>query len=281
MKKNIIFTSTDSKFGDFTINHWFKSLRENVNLKNIDVVVLDYGMTNEQVEELKKEGAIVLKCVRDGHVCTIRFRDMRDYLIKNKEKYDQVIMTDGGDVIFQEDLSKILNEDKDKFRVVAETNYILDLTELFSKGSFIDEDLAKIKVTLKDKRMINAGVVFGPTDKFVKMSDEIFNLITDKSRFGPDQIALDYILYRDGTFKLIDEKYNFIPATCDRTFAIKDGVFYFSDGEKISIIHNAGRIKSMRIMKNFGHGKERNKIKRIRFFMLRQVGKLRKKTQRN
>lgn len=279
--KNVIFTATDSKFGDFTINHWFKSLRENVNLKNIDVVILDYGMTSEQAEKLKKDGAIVIKCIRDGHVTTVRHRDMRDYLVKNKNKYDQVLTTDGGDIIFQEDINNIFNEGEDKFRVVAETYYIIDFGGIFLQGFFSDEDTSKIKEILRGKKMINAGVVFGPADKFAKVSGEIFNLITDKTKFGPDQVALNYILYRDGNFKLVDEKYNFIPATSEKEFRLKDGVFYLKSGEKIVIVHNTGGTKFLRPLADFGHGKERNKIKRIRFFMLRQAGKLRDKTQRN
>jgi hypothetical protein len=49
MKNNSIITATDKKYGDFTIEYWYKSLKENVNLKNIDIAVIDYGMSENQI----------------------------------------------------------------------------------------------------------------------------------------------------------------------------------------------------------------------------------------
>ena len=39
--KNTIITASDGNCGDFLVNHWMRSLKSNVDLKNIDVVVLD------------------------------------------------------------------------------------------------------------------------------------------------------------------------------------------------------------------------------------------------
>jgi len=43
--KNLFITCSDEKCANFIINHWLKSLKANVNLSNIDIVVIDYGLT--------------------------------------------------------------------------------------------------------------------------------------------------------------------------------------------------------------------------------------------
>ena len=275
--KNLIITFTDAKFGDFTINHWLKSLKENVNLKNINAVILDYGMTDEQIEKLKKEGAIVVKCVRDGHVTAVRHRDMRDYLAKNKGKYDQILMTDGGDIIFQGDISGVLQSNKDDFWVVLETYNMIDFSKIFLDRYFKKEDAEKMKKALNGKKMINAGVIFAAAKKMEGLCGECYKLILEKNKFGPDQVAVNYILYREG-FHEIDERYNFITSTSKNMFKVKEGAFYFKQSNKIiPIVHNAGWKPYLRSIKNFGYGKEYNKTKLIYLSLMRAGAKIKNK----
>ena len=79
-KKHVIFTTSDEKFEDFVLHHWFKSLKENVDLDNIDVVILDYGLNEKQKYNLRLNKVIVHKCKKDGRVNNIRFRDIAKYL---------------------------------------------------------------------------------------------------------------------------------------------------------------------------------------------------------
>jgi hypothetical protein len=41
MKPFAVVTASDLKYGDFLIEHWLRSLRENVRLDAIEIVVLD------------------------------------------------------------------------------------------------------------------------------------------------------------------------------------------------------------------------------------------------
>ncbi|MBN2421692.1 hypothetical protein JXB41_00575 [Candidatus Woesearchaeota archaeon] len=255
--KNVIFTACDSKYGDFLTDHWLNSLKENVNLKNIDIVVLDYGLTKEQVSKLKKEKVIVEKCKRDGHVVILRFRDMANFL--RKHKYYLVLSVDGGDVIFQADISDIFEKNKKSFQAVYE-DVNLAFDDLFFKQFFKKEDCYKIKAMIKGKKMVNAGVIVSPANKFRKLCEEINFLITDKSKFGPDQIAVNYIFYRDG-FNELEKKYNFLVSTSHGKFYIRKGIFYLNNGEKIPVVHNAGNVSFWRVVKNFGYGNRYNKLK--------------------
>ncbi len=233
---------------------------------NIDVIVLDYGLTKGQVAGLKKENVTVVKCVKDGHVNIIRFRDMAHLLKKNK--YDIVMATDGGDIIFQADISGLFEKDNKSQRAVYEDSYI-DFKELFLKNNFSLEAQRRIKKVLDKKKMINAGVLIAPSSKFIKMCEECFSLIKTKTSFGPDQIAVNYILHRDG-FEELDKVYNFVVSTVNKKFYVKEGVFY-SENKKIPVVHNSGRVSFFRPVKDFGYGQGYNKVKKLTLCGIRVI----------
>lgn len=257
MLKNVIITCSNEKCGDFLINHWLKSLKDNVNLSNVDVVVINYGLNPSQINFLKKESVIVFEGLKKYHIVNKRFFDAAKFL-KNKP-YDQVLFMDGGDTIFQEDISMVFNKDKNFFRVVP-----LGMEVLFFKWFIFDNFEKKIKEQIwkvvKDKPVINAGVIFAPYKKIISLCILMKKLIRDKGAFGPDQIILNYFLYQSG-FKFINNKYNFMMSTEEKGFLVKKGVFYKSNGEKIAIVHNSGQMDFFRPIKNFGYGKEFNQLK--------------------
>lgn len=268
--KNAIFTCSDAKFGDFLADHWLKSLAANVDLSNTDVVVLDYGLSDSQVKRLKKKGAKVVSFPKTGHVCCIRFRDMARYLEKNK--YEQVLSTDGGDIIFQSDLKELFEFSPKSFRAATE-DFNLPFGNIYINGFFSKETEKKIKKTLKGKKMINAGVLVAPYSKFLGLCQEIDEVLTDKSKFGPDQVAVNYILHRDG-FAELDKKFNFVFTTCVTPFIISKGEFLSESGGKIPIVHNAGGSNTFRPIENFGFGKTHNRLKFVTYWVARIFTKI-------
>ena len=264
-KKHVIFTTSDEKFEDFVLHHWFKSLKENVNLANIDVVIIDYGLNEKQKYNLRLNNVIIYKAKKDGRVNNIRFRDIAKYL--KKHKYDQVMATDGGDIIFQTDISPLFEKDKDTFRACTE-HFNFSFEKFFFKNSFYKKYEDIIKKNITTTRMINIGMLIGPSEKFRKMSEECYSMIKDKNKFGPEQIGFNYLLYRDGV-KILDEGYNFVLETAKKGFFIRNGVFYFRNKKKISVVHNAGGKNLFRAIKNFGYGPEYNKLKISSYIFMR------------
>jgi len=269
--KHAIITCSDEIFGDFLVDHWLQSLKENVNLKNIDVIVIDYGLTKKQVKKLKDNNVLVYKCIRDGFPNSIKFRDISNFL--SSRRYDQIMTCDGGDIIFQTDISGLFEKNKNTFRTVCET-FNPFLWRVVKKG-FNHEDVKKIIETLKKKKLTNVGVLIGPYTKFKKLCDECSGMMKSMT-FGPDTFAVNYILYRDG-FKVLDQTYNFITTNTSYKFYIKDGVFYLKNGKKIKIVHNAGGISFVRPIKNFGYGPDNNKLKPVIFFAVKWFIKLKQK----
>jgi len=259
-KHHMICSCSDERFADFLINHWLKSLKDNVNLTNIDIVIFDYGLNQVQKDTLKKEGAIVYSCKKDGKVVNIRFRDLARFL--SKSDYDQVLSTDGGDIIFQDDISGLFEENKNMFRAVhEEIDNIPFITELMGWDG-IDKNVQKeVYEVLKSKPVINAGVIFGPKNKFIDAWNIFEKMATSLDSFGTDQIIFDYLFYKEG-FVGLDPKYNFVLGKTNSSFKIKKGKFYDNNNNLIPIVHNVGSVKFFRLIKNFGYGKGHNQIRK-------------------
>lgn len=256
--KNVIITCANEKIGNFVINHWLRSLLDNVNLKNTDIVVIDYGLSNFQKNQLIKRGVILFNGTKKYHIVNKRFFDSASFLKKNK--YDQVLFVDGGDIVFQEDISHIFREDKNLFRVVPIGMEVL-FFQWFLLNNFEEKIEEMIWKQVKGKPVINAGVIFAPSDKFIQLCDHMFKMIKNKDSFGPDQIIVNYYLYKNKLVKFIDNKYNFMMSTEKKGFLVKKGIFYKNSGQKISIVHNAGQMDIFRPIDDFGYGTSKNKLK--------------------
>jgi hypothetical protein len=260
MEKNpfVIYAASDSKYGDFLIDHWFRSLRDCVDLSKTDVRILDYGLTTAQRYYLAHEGAGVVPCVKDGHVAVVRFRDLARDL--RKAHYQQVLAVDGGDIVFQTDIAPLFELSPDRFRAVPEdlnSGFDIFLKEdYFSKGT-----IEEIRRTTALRRQINAGFLLGPRRAFLDLCDTIGRLVLDPTAFGPDQLVVNLVLHRDGYVSL-PRGYNFVVATARREFCIEGGVFRFADdGSPIPVVHNAGNWKFLRPIENFGYGPTHNRLK--------------------
>ncbi len=253
---HLIVTACDARYGDFLTNHFLKSLTENVDLTNIDVVILDYGLRPDQVAAVESTGAKTQKCTRDAHIVNLRSRDMIPIL--DEARYDQVMSIDSGDVIFQADISEAFETDKDQIRATPE-HIRLSLNDFFIP-SLIPEVASRARKLLKNRLSLNCGVMIGPCRKIRKLALEAYSIISKKSQFGPDQVAFNYILYRDG-FAELDPRFNFMPMSTSENFYIESGVFYQPGGLPIPIVHNAGCKDAFRSIRNFGYGAEHNKVK--------------------
>ena len=265
MLKNIIITAANGKTGNFVIAHWLASLKQNVNLDTVDILVIDYGITPAQKKKLKQEGVIIMDGLRKYHIVNKRFFDAAAYL--KKHVYNQVLFIDSGDVIFQGEIAHVFNMYPQSFRVVPLGKRIL-FYKWFVFNHFERDIKREIWKVINNKPVINAGVIFAPAKKFIELCDDMERLIRDKKEFGPDQIIVNYHLYKD-TVKFIDSKYNFMMSTAYAGFRIRTGVFYKLNGEKVVIVHNAGQMDFFRPIYNFGYGKSYNQVKHVIYFLKR------------
>lgn len=258
MARYAIYTASDRKYGDFLIEHWYRSLRENTDLTDTEVRILDYGLSTAQRYYLSHEGAVLVPCVRDGHPAVIRFRDMADDLAARPA--DQVLACDGGDIIFQGDVSPLFHKDTGRFRAVGEdlkSGSDAFLTEEF----FSRADIKAIQDALAGRPQINAGFLVGPGDRFAGLCRRVHATIRRHDKFGPDQLVVNLVLHTEG-YADLDPGYNYVVATAVRDFALVNGVFVYADnGRPIPVVHNAGNWSVLRPIRNFGYGPGFNDLK--------------------
>lgn len=273
--KHAIITCSDENCGDFLVNHWLKSLIKNVNLTNIDIIIIDYGLDKGQINLLKKNKNIkIYKFKKDGFPNAIKFRDM-EKILKTKI-YDQVMTCDCADLIFQTDINPLFDNNKNEFRAVIE-DMCLPFEKVMSDICFSKEKAKEIKAMANGKKMINMGVLIAPYKKFVMLCKEC-NVILKKKMYLADQIVVNYVLYKNN-FKELDCRYNFIPTTSNKKFFIKNGEFYLSSGDKIAIVHNVGGNSNLRAIKNFGYGHDKNGYNKTKFFAIKKFIKMMNSTR--
>jgi lipopolysaccharide biosynthesis glycosyltransferase len=258
VKKNVIYTARDKKYGGFLIDHWYKSLTQNVDLTDIDVKVLDYGLSTSQKTYLENNNVSVVPCERTGHVTVVRFHDLAKDLVKTD--YQQVLLCDSGDIIFQTDISEVFTQSPNCYRAAVE-----DVTSgfeiLVNETFFTKQSVKLISKALMGKPQINAGFLLAPRELFLQICYEIEKLVLDKTKFGPDQIVANYILHTLG-FVQLDKKYNFVLATANTKFKIMSGKFYeLYSNSLIPVVHNAGNWKCFRPIDDFGYGEDKNRLK--------------------
>lgn len=266
-KPYVITTCCDAKYGDFLIEHWLRSLRENVDLSRIDVVVLDYGLTDAQRATLGERGVRCLPCERNGFVCNLRYRDIVRLL--DEAPYEQILSVDAGDVIFQSDISHLFELEPEHFRAVREEFPIPFFEALIEHDDVRPEHLQNMLDYLYDKRMLNCGVLLGSAARFREFWLEYQRLCHAFDCFGVDQFAFNYYAYRGGCYRALEPQYNFVLVSAWRPYRIRDGVFRDGEGRIIPIVHNAGNKPWSRAIDRFGYGPDRNRRKVVGAFLVR------------
>jgi len=134
---------------------------------------------------------------------------------------------------------------------------------------FTREGAAEVRRVVEGQPQINAGLLVAPRDKMLALADAVTRLVQTPV-FGPDQLVVNFVLHRDGWVSL-PTGYNFVVATAQTPFEIDRGVFRFTDGRPIPVVHNAGNLKFLRPIDDFGWGPDRNHLKNDVWTTLRWV----------
>lgn len=256
--QHLIVTASDARCGDFLVDHWYESLRDNVRLDGVDIVVLDYGLQEPQRARMASAGLEVRPCRRDGHVTNIRYRDTAAVL--REREYGCVLMVDSGDVIFQDDIRPLFEDPTESIRAVCdERKYSLHAVLPILKD-FHPEQRQRISHVLADRPQINGGFVLGPAAAFLRLWEEFQALTQSLAQFAADQVLLNYVLHQEG-FEELPSRYNFVLVAATSAFTVRDGRFYDASGTLIPVVHNAGHHPLFRRVARFGYGHECNVVK--------------------
>ena len=109
------------------IEHWLFSVKQHVTLESIDLMVVDFGLSDDQRAQLRANGVIIWPAKLDGRWSNIQYRELAAFLDQSPVDYDQVVYSDCGDIVFQADIRPILDTYKDQIRAVIEPEFGLVL----------------------------------------------------------------------------------------------------------------------------------------------------------
>lgn len=264
----LILTASNERIEQFLIEHWLRSLVENVRLSNVDVVVLDFGLTSSAVRKLSDKGVLVVEAARrEGLVNNLRLLAARDLLVKRSHEYRQILMCDGGDLIFQADISEVFETCPDRFRAVRER--ISPNMDLLVKQEDVRVDISEVRRVVTKKPLFNVGFMVSPVDVFVRIVDELESLVLNWNRWGLETVLLNYLVERSGLLCELDAGYNFIPVTAVEHYWVEESKFWFRDRQLIPVVHNAGGSRLLRPIRDFGYGTGRNKPRKLMVYLLR------------
>ncbi|NTV23114.1 MAG: hypothetical protein HGA85_01920 [Nanoarchaeota archaeon] len=264
--RNAIITACNKRYGEFLIRCWLKSLLAKTDTTNISIIVLDYGLTNDQVKALRYNNITVVKERKDGAIVTIRLRDTAKLL--KREKFGKVLLCDGGDILFQEDISPIFERSDTQVAGVADDYYVA-FERRFPASTF-SVPYSQIKKVMRNKKSVNAGFLTGPSEKMAWICETAYSMIKNKKIYGPDQVVIPFLLYSYG-FRKLNRTYNFIPAMSKKRFYIENSEFYFMNKKKIKVVHNTGGISAFRIIKKFGYGPGCNMLDTINYAIQKNI----------
>jgi len=155
-------------------------------MDQLDVAVLDYGLSTAQRFYLKDYGVLLNSCQKDGHVVILRFRDMARLL--EEHPYEQAILSDSGDIIFQGSLLPLLQDHSNQFRAVMEdlkSGFSIFLSDDFFKKedkrairrSLVGEDMITVVHNTGNWKFLRPIENFGYLNENMKLKQELMKLL--------------------------------------------------------------------------------------------------------
>ncbi|MCA9391900.1 hypothetical protein KC614_01700 [candidate division WWE3 bacterium] len=254
MKKHAIVTACNQRHESFLANNWYQSLVDNVNLADIDIVILDFGLS-DWVKKAMPTASFLL-CKSKGHIVNARYKELLRVVDKG---YDQILMCDGGDIIFQDDISALFAENASSFRCVVEGSGSIryDRAVVGRLASKYKKDVVK---TIANKNLINVGFIIAPAERFKWLCSSMLEMLPSLDVWGFDTMIINYLLYKEG-FVELPHKNNFIITNYwNEGVKVVHDVFLSTSGEVIPVVHNAGGWRVLRPVLGFGYKKGVNKL---------------------
>lgn len=247
-----VLTCMDCNFEHNLINDFLKTLRDIACYRG-KIVILDYGMSEEAIDRVKNEyGALVIKCSKDRHIFSVRFRDMAGIIDSLPTDITHVMSIDGGDVWFQASIDGVFELCADGIGYIED--YHLDNSWWNRKilNLLRPEEMVKLRKNLRGTRQKNAGMICGPRSIMSTVADVIGKYVLNNGMdfFGLDQLYFNYIINNMSPDQkvVLPKKYNYVLIDNRRKLIIKDNLIYDENHEMVAVVHNAGG-GSQRIIK--------------------------------
>jgi hypothetical protein len=227
----------------------------------VDIAVLDYGLSAGQRRSLDSAGVFRVECEKNGHPANLRFRDLDSFL--GTHAYGNVLITDGGDVIFQQDVTPLLRQNMKHIHACREPSPSFAV-KYWAGGSHAQDRMKKVRARFLAEPMINCGVLVGPSSAFRDLCGHLSeDLARHMDFFGAEQPLISEYLLEKG-YTPLDCRYNFMPMHFPFGVRVSKGRVFDPAG-LVPIVHNCGGLKIARPLGRFGFARWHNFKKPIVF----------------
>lgn len=274
MKKDLLLGAADL-YGWDKISTWVTSARQSG--FSGDIVLLGYRIASSVLENAKNFGVDVYQIdydsfgnpiVHEGsgiptQCHQLRFFHAWQFLVENHTQYDNVIITDVRDVVFQKNpseyLSSVLTDEKP---IVVSSEGIRFINEPWNYQNLVFGFGPIIAEQLQQNVAHNVGILAG---KSFAMKNLCLSLYSNTvGRYVPsDQSSFNITLHHGLLTSYVDtnhndtwacqcgvvldpEKAHYIPHLLEPQPIIKDGLVYNSKGELFHIVHQWDRVPQLK-----------------------------------
>ncbi len=238
MSRRAVITACSGDPGYFekVLDDWWPSLEASSDLSDTDAWLMEYGIRPDQREQAERAGLHVLSLPRDGAVNNLRWRDL-PRVFEAGGDYAHVLVTDGSDIYFQEDVDGIFRQARERIAVVCEHRGELS-RDIYLERSADCLDREELLFCLR-RPTINSGLLSGPQEEILALCRFVSDRVDDRTRdvVGPDQCLVHLYLHRRG-FQPMAERYNFIAITSKVRPQVIGGRLCV-DRVPVHVIHNA------------------------------------------
>ena len=203
-KKNVIL-GVIINYDWKTIAPFFISFKK-ARFNNCDCVMFVKNLTKKTINKIESYNVTIIKIKRTIRARLINYRHKlyEDFLRKNTDKYNLVLLIDVGDSFFQKNIFKYYeNISKSFLSFSLEDGY---LSQKINKNWIKKAFGNKVYNAIKHERIICGGTVLGSLDKIMEFSSIIWKIMkqSDVSRKKwIDQAVINYIIYYKKLFSKI------------------------------------------------------------------------------
>ena len=194
-KKNLIL-GIIHHYSLIKILPFFKSLIY-ANITNCDIVMFVRKVSQNVINYLKRINVIVYKIfekykrIKPTH---LRWKMYKDFLKKNKNKYNLVFSVDVRDTIFQRDVFKFYENFSPFLGIMIEDG---TLEQEWNKENIINYIGEEMHKTIQNERIICMGTLLGSLEKFLEFSIILWRKLKSNNFPPSDQCVANCLFYLD------------------------------------------------------------------------------------
>ncbi len=245
-RNNVIITYIDKFFEENLEYDFLYSLQTYAGYEGM-VYILDYGMTDDYAKRIRGLNNVkVVDCMKRMSVFSNRYYDISVLIDKLDDSVTDILVMDGGDVWFQNNINEIFGIPEKGIACVQEDR-------VFGKDEWTDKCLNMLGTdrlnemlnVVGGKKVCNSGVICGKRTVIKEIFINVYKDIVDCGYefFGIDQLYFNYELYKakDICRYSLDSTFNYVLVSHKNEFYVdENGMITTNNGELISIVHNAG-----------------------------------------